>query len=202
MSPLVQPGCSVEIRGLRTEPAEIERALREHPAVARAAVRATDGEPRRLIAFVAPSGDALSLRALRGHLADAKLVPDRAETAGVPEFVAMTGRGHESEAAWTADGLARALADLTRRRAPHTAPAGATERYLAQVWEDLLAVDAIGLDDDFFSLGGHSLLAVRVRIRLQRDLGLEVAPEVLFENSVLRDQADAVDRARSGEAAR
>ncbi|MFE2433733.1 phosphopantetheine-binding protein [Streptomyces sp. NPDC059409] len=201
MTPLVRPSGAVEIQGLRTEPAEMERVLLDHPSVARAAVRATGGEPRRLIAFVAPSGDSLSLRQLREHLADAKLVPDPEQAARVPEFVAMTARGHESDAAWTADGLARALEDLARRRAPHTPPAGPTEQYLADVWEDLLAVDAIGQDDDFFSLGGHSLLAVRVRIRLQRDLGLEVPPEVLFENSVLRHQADAVDRVRAGESA-
>ncbi|MET9447118.1 phosphopantetheine-binding protein [Streptomyces cinerochromogenes] len=201
MTPLVRPSGPVEIQGVRTEPAEMERVLLEHPSVARAAVRTTDGEPPRLIAFVAPSGDALSLRELREHLADAKLVPGREQAAGLPEFVAMTARAHQSDAAWTADGLAGALEDLARRRAPHAAPGGPTERYLAGVWEDLLAVDAIGLDDDFFSLGGHSLLAVRVRIRLQRDLGLEVPPEVLFENSVLRHQADAVDRVRAGEAA-
>ncbi|MFG3014172.1 phosphopantetheine-binding protein [Streptomyces cinerochromogenes] len=201
MTPLVRPSGPVEIQGVLTEPAEMERVLLEHPSVARAAVRTTGGEPRRLIAFVAPSGDALSLRELREHLADAKLVPGRGQAAGLPEFVAMTARAHRSDAAWTADGLAGALEDLARRRAPYAAPAGPTERYLADVWEDLLAVDAIGLDDDFFSLGGHSLLAVRVRIRLQRDLGLEVPPEVLFENSVLRHQADAVDRVRAGEAA-
>ena len=45
MTPLVRPSGAVEIQGLRTEPAEMERVLLDHPSVARAAVRATGGDP-------------------------------------------------------------------------------------------------------------------------------------------------------------
>ncbi|WP_370418420.1 phosphopantetheine-binding protein [Streptomyces sp. QH1-20] len=195
MIPLVRPGDATGPQGERAGPGMIERALQDHPSVARAAVCATAGEPGRLIAFVAPAGEALSLRRLREHLAAAGLVSDRAGTPE-PEFVTMAAKAHDADDAWTTEGLTQALDDLTRRRAPYVPPDGPTQRHLADMWEDLLMIDGIGLHDDFFSLGGHSLLAVRVRMRLQRDLGVEVSPELLFENSVLRDQADAVDRVR------
>jgi hypothetical protein len=65
------------------------------------------------------------------------------------------------------------------------------------LWEDLLGVEGVGADDDLFSLGGHSMLAVRIRRAIQRDHGTPIAPELLFENSVLKDQALIVERAQT-----
>ncbi|TWP53811.1 hypothetical protein FKR81_03375 [Lentzea tibetensis] len=165
-----------------TQTLDIERELCGHAAVGEAAVT-VDGD--RVVAFVVPAGGGLSLRELRAELGTE---PD--------EFVVLTALplAEDGQPDWAE--LSRSRKDLTRRRMPYTAPRTDTERYLAALWEDLIGVEDIGADDDFFTLGGHSLLAVRIRMRLQRDHGVTVAPEALFENSVLSEQAAVVDRTR------
>jgi hypothetical protein len=66
------------------------------------------------------------------------------------------------------------------------------ERVIADIWSEVLKRDAIGPGDDFFDLGGHSLAAAQVITRLAREFGLDVALDVLFERSELRDFALAV----------
>lgn len=165
-----------------TQTLDIERELCGHAAVGEAAVT-VDGD--RVVAFVVPAAESLSLRDLRTSLASA---PD--------EFVVLKSLplADDGEPDWAE--LSRSRSDLARRRVSYTPPSTDTERYLAALWEDLIGVEQIGAQDDFFTLGGHSLLAVRIRMRLQRDHGVTVPPELLFENSVLSEQAEMVDRMR------
>ncbi|TYC69741.1 hypothetical protein EH183_34110 [Streptomyces sp. CB01881] len=86
----------------------------------------------------------------------------------------------------------------------YRAPRSAVEAVLAAVWQDVLGVDRIGVDDDFFALGGHSLLAARVHNRLRAVFGVEVPLRLLFsEPTVARLAAavEAVRRAQTGAAA-
>jgi len=88
-------------------------------------------------------------------------------------------------------------------RAPYAAPVGHVEQVLAELWRELLDVEAIGRDDDFFALGGHSLLVVRMTARLRTLLGVEVLvngekvgqaaekkPDKWWEAGSLSDQSD------------
>ncbi|GLZ35174.1 hypothetical protein Lesp02_73610 [Lentzea sp. NBRC 105346] len=161
---------------------DIERSLRDHASVGSAAVTVEDD---RVVAFVVPAAESLSLRELRTALAD---TPD--------EFVVLPALPLAGDGTPDWAELSRSRGDLRRRRQPYVAPRNDMERYLAGLWEDLLGVEDIGADDDFFTLGGHSLLAVRIRMRLQRDHGVTVPPEVLFENSVLHEQAAVVESMR------
>ena len=165
-----------------TQTMDIERELCGHAAVGEAAVTVQDD---RVVAFVVPAAESLSLRELRTSLAAA---PD--------EFVVLKSLPLADDGGPDWNELSRSRSDLARRRVPYSPPRSEMERYLAGLWEDLIGVESIGADDDFFTLGGHSLLAVRLRIRLQRDHGVTVPPELLFENSVLRDQAAVVDGMR------
>jgi amino acid adenylation domain-containing protein len=61
------------------------------------------------------------------------------------------------------------------------APRNVVEERLAAAWRDVLGVERIGIDDDFFALGGHSLLAVRAAFRAGRALGVELPVAALFE---------------------
>lgn len=62
----------------------------------------------------------------------------------------------------------------------YVAPRTATEERLAQIWADALAVDRVGIHDDFFDLGGHSLLVMRVVNRITSDLDLNLTIGDLF----------------------
>ncbi|WP_436262651.1 phosphopantetheine-binding protein, partial [Pseudomonas syringae] len=62
----------------------------------------------------------------------------------------------------------------------YQAPQGATERAIANIWQDLLGIDQVGRHDHFFELGGHSLLAVQMISRLQTVLGKTISLRGLF----------------------
>ncbi len=59
-------------------------------------------------------------------------------------------------------------------------PSTPEEQILAAVWAEILGLDAIGIDDDFFELGGDSLLAVRITVRAREALGREIDLQSLF----------------------
>ena len=73
-----------------------------------------------------------------------------------------------------------------------TAPRTEVERKLAAIWMDVLKLDTVGVDDDFFELGGDSLLSIRVIARAGRE-GLRIAPERFFERPTIAHMAASVD---------
>ncbi|WP_319458352.1 amino acid adenylation domain-containing protein, partial [Mycobacterium sp. RTGN4] len=81
------------------------------------------------------------------------------------------------------------------------APGTPTEKTVAEVFAEVLGLDRVGLDDDFFALGGDSLIAIRVTSRLQSAVGREVAVRYLFDAPSVGALADFLDR-NQGEAAR
>ncbi len=83
---------------------------------------------------------------------------------------------------------------------PFRAPQTQTEKIVAGVFAEVLGVDRVGLDDDFFALGGDSLIATRVSARLQLALGREVPVRYLFDASTVGDLADYLHRHRGGAA--
>jgi NAD(P)-dependent dehydrogenase (short-subunit alcohol dehydrogenase family)/acyl carrier protein len=63
----------------------------------------------------------------------------------------------------------------------YTAPRNDAEKTVAAIWQEMLGIAPIGMDDDFFALGGHSLLAVQVVSRLREAFHVEVPVHVLFD---------------------
>ncbi|MFE0041908.1 non-ribosomal peptide synthetase [Streptomyces albireticuli] len=187
----------VKIRGYRVEPGEVERGLRRYPEVQEAVVL-TEGEggDRRLVAFVVLDGS-LGVKELRA----------RAEQ-DMPDFMVPGRFILQSEIPATVNGkrdldaLREVLAAQQTRAEAYSEPGTETERYLARLWEDLLNVERVGRDEDFFGLGGHSLLAFRMHHRVTRELGARLPFPALLDNTRLKDLAAAVDATRSPEAGR
>ncbi|WP_318199945.1 non-ribosomal peptide synthase/polyketide synthase [Streptomyces sp. SCL15-4] len=190
----------VKLRGYRIEPGEIESALRRSPLVRDAVVvvRAEPaGAPARLVAYVVPaqpSGTAaLPVGELRLHLAGL-LPPHMVPSVFVPlERLPLTPNGKTDRRALPAPGPAQA-AD-----GPRTAPRTDTERRIARIWADVLGIEEVGADDNFFALGGDSILSMQVVSRLRRD-GLHVATRDLFTHQTVADLATVV-RAAPGRSA-
>lgn len=177
-----------------TSIADVEELVRGFPSVADVAV-AEEHADRRVVAFVVSDGD-LSLRALRAFVAGTVppgSVPD--------EFVVLDRIPVLDDGQRDAAALSAAASDLARRHSAYLPPRTETEGYLAALWEELLGIEHIGAEDDFFALGGHSLLAVRIRQRVLRDLEVTVPPEALLSNSVLEDQANMIEQIRTGASA-
>ena len=179
----------VKISGYRVEPAEVEREICRQPQVQSAAVLADESAGGCwLVAFVVAADPGLLLRDLRAALAarvPRYLVP--------AEFVVIDQMPMDAHGKRDWSRLREVLRERGRARSEYVGPRTDTERRLVRYWEDLLALEAVGADDDFFALGGHSMLAVRLRMAIERDLGVSVSPESLFENSILSDQARIVD---------
>jgi acyl carrier protein len=72
-----------------------------------------------------------------------------------------------------------------------------TQDQVAEVWRELLQLDTVALDRDFFDLGGHSMLAVQVLYRLTEVTGVELALENFFELGTVEEVAEELDRLRA-----
>jgi acyl carrier protein len=75
-------------------------------------------------------------------------------------------------------------------------PGSDTERVIAEVFAELLGLDQVGADDDFFTLGGHSLLATQAIARLRNAFELELEVHILFTEPTVAALARAVDERR------
>ncbi|MFI6044202.1 amino acid adenylation domain-containing protein [Nocardia sp. NPDC051321] len=162
----------IKIRGYRVEPAEVEAALAEHPSVRQAVVVADHtGSAARLVGY-AVLGDPTSPDELRAFVAQrlpAFLVP---AAVVVVERFPLTPSGKLDRRALPAPEFAG-----TRYRAPRTP----NEHALVALFGEVLGVERVGIDDDFFALGGHSLLATRLVGRIRAELGVEVPIRTVFD---------------------
>ncbi|HZI19964.1 MAG TPA: phosphopantetheine-binding protein, partial [Pyrinomonadaceae bacterium] len=68
-----------------------------------------------------------------------------------------------------------------REVTPYVEPRTDVERAVAEVWRELLGVEQVGVNDNFFDLGGHSLLAVQSLSRLRDRMRVEVPVKLFFE---------------------
>ncbi|MDI3783556.1 non-ribosomal peptide synthase/polyketide synthase [Pseudomonas aeruginosa] len=170
----------VKLRGLRIELGEIEARLLEHPWVREAAVLAVDG--KQLVGYVVLESEGGDWReALAAHLATS-----------LPEYMVP--------AQWLAlermplspngklDRKALPAPEVSVAQAGYSAPRNAVERTLAEIWQDLLGVERVGLDDNFFSLGGDSIVSIQVVSRA-RQAGLQLSPRDLFQHQNIRSLA-------------
>ncbi|MFB9443510.1 amino acid adenylation domain-containing protein [Dactylosporangium vinaceum] len=175
----------VKLRGLRIELGEIEAALREQPGVTEAAAVVREDQPgdQRIVAYAAGPADLAAARAaLKRRLPD-YMVPVAVVAV---DALPLSPSGKLDRRALPAPQIVRD--ESTALVAPRT-PA---ERFLADVWRDLLKLDALGIDDDFFDLGGHSMLATQLVARLRKEFGAGVAVLDVFQHPTIRDLAALV----------
>ncbi|UMP06866.1 non-ribosomal peptide synthetase [Amycolatopsis sp. EV170708-02-1] len=158
----------VKIRGHRIELGEIEAALEAAPGVVRAAVAVT--ADRRLIAAAVAETSSELIRSHTATLLPAHMLP---EQVAVVETLPLTGNGKVDRAAIAA--LARP-AD----HAGSTAPTGAAETAVAGIWADLLGLDHIGREQNFFTLGGDSLRATKLISMLRGRFGVTLSLSALY----------------------
>jgi amino acid adenylation domain-containing protein len=176
----------VKVHGFRIEPGEIEAALVADALVREAAVVARDEpEGKRLVAYVVAAGEPPTseqlrralLRRLPEHMVPAVFV--------VLDRLPLTANGKVDRRALPAPGVApRALATA------YVAPRNPIEETLAAVWTRVLAVDRVGVEDNFFVLGGDSIRGIQV-VALARERGLEVSLQQVVQLATVAELAAA-----------
>ncbi|MFP3179577.1 MAG: amino acid adenylation domain-containing protein, partial [Paraburkholderia sp.] len=177
----------VKVRGYRVEPAEIERVLCGVEGVGLAAVLAHDTTAgKRLAAFVTGERDSAAVLADAARILPEYMVP--AKLVVLPELP-LNANGKLDRAAL--------LAQLTEVAPTHRADPGSIEAprndaeiALAQIWADVLGVDAATLDRrlNFFEAGGDSILGLKVVAKAKK-AGLKLTPKQLFERRTLAELA-------------
>lgn len=172
----------VKVRGFRVEPGEIEAALTEHPSVGGAVVVAAGGQ---LAAYWTPLAavDTEDLWEFLVARLPAHLVPSSLTRI---DRIPLTTNGKVDVAA---------LPEPTARVvAPGAAPRTPLEQELAGVWSQVLGVDAIGRDDNFFTLGGDSIMCVQATA-LARRRGLTLSPLQVVRHPTIAALAAVVESA-------
>jgi acyl carrier protein len=175
----------VKLRGFRIELGEIEAVLEEHPGIGQAVATVREDTPgdRRLVAYVVPTAehgpDVDELRRLSRTKLPPFMVPSLFVTL---QSLPITVNGKLDRGALPAPEASRP--DLVTAYAP---PASPVQEALATIWCEVLGVDRVGIDDDFFALGGHSLLAVKMLAHLQATLGVSLPLGCVFDGSTIRE---------------
>jgi amino acid adenylation domain-containing protein len=200
----------VKVRGFRIELGEIEAVLSQHEAVREAVVIAraqstqsstessaesstqSSGE-KRLVAYVVSStGERVNVSELRSYLKEQ--LPDYMVPSAFVELAALplTVNGKVNRAALPAPDASRP--ELT---AAYVAPRSAIERRIAEVWQEVLGLEAVGVGDNFFDLGGHSLQVVRVHGKLRAEFGEGLSLVELFHYPTISALAGLISQESS-----
>ncbi|MFE9688105.1 phosphopantetheine-binding protein, partial [Streptomyces sp. NPDC006285] len=179
------------VRGFRIELGEIEQALTAHPGVAQATVivREDHADDQRLVAYVVPRGNAepagLDVEAATDFLRQ-QLPEYMVPSAIVPlAELPMTPSGKLDRNALPAPDRTEAATG----RAPRTP----NEEVLCRLFAELLGVEEVGIDIDFFDHGGHSLLATRLTGRIRNELDVDVKVTTVFRNPTVAQLAVQIE---------
>ncbi|WP_041382956.1 non-ribosomal peptide synthetase [Photorhabdus asymbiotica] len=162
----------VKIRGYRIELGEIETALTTHPQVKQAVVIDREYEGNKaLVAYLVTEG-ALSDDELIRHLSSS--LPDYMLPASLTriESIPLTLNGKVDQQALPAP--------VWGNQEGYVAPRNPLETQLCAIWQDVLGLERVGIEDNFFRIGGNSLTAIRLTAAIRRILAAEVSLAQLF----------------------
>lgn len=179
----------VKLRGFRIELGEIETALERQPGVRQAIVIVREdltGDPR-LVAYVTEHGgeqvDTAELRRALAAELPAYMLPSA--FVRLAEFPLTANRKVDRRALPAPDHRSHGYGNSVR-------PVTAIERGIAEIWQDLLGAEQVGLTDNFFELGGHSLLVAQLQRRLRERFGSELTLMQILGRPTVAGIADLI----------
>ena len=170
----------VKVRGYRIELGEIESVLQQSELVSQAVVMAKEDEQgnKRLVAYIVPNNEFERERILSylkeklpGYMVPALLIQ--------LETLPLTANGKVDRKSLPDPGAAALSGDQ------YIAPRNSLEVKLAEIWQQLLQLERIGIHNNFFELGGHSLLAMRLVSAIRKKLEVEIAIKSLFNHPTI-----------------
>ncbi|NER48988.1 MAG: amino acid adenylation domain-containing protein [Symploca sp. SIO1A3] len=183
----------VKIRGFRIELGEIEWVLQSHSAIKEAVVvvREHKSGDKQLVAYLVLKQEEINAKEIRSLL-----------KTKLPNYMVPS-------AFVTLDSLPRTPNDKVDRNAlldpdnyhleyaakaeKSEMPRTPLEQEIAEIWRQIIGVEQIGIQDNFFDLGGHSLLATKIIMRLREDLKIELPLSCLFESPTVESFAKCIE---------
>ena len=179
----------VKIRGFRIELGEIEAALGEQPSVSQAIAVVREDEPgdRRLVAYVvrrdSEENDASGLRRSLSSRLPSYMIPSA--------FVSLESLPLSPNGKVDRDALPAPTGQCPDEE--YIAPESDTEKTIAAMWCDILRMERVGTQDNFFHLGGHSLLGTQLISRIRNEFNIELPLSCVFECPTIAELARYVD---------
>ncbi|WP_147206424.1 non-ribosomal peptide synthetase, partial [Segetibacter aerophilus] len=167
----------VKIRGYRVELGEIESILQQSELVSQGVVLAREDKQgnRRLVGYVVAQDGWFDREGILSYLKEK-----------LPEYMVPAMLVELESLPLTANGKVDRKAlpdpDATEQLAgQYVAPQSDAEQRLAEIWQDVLEEEQVGVNDDFFELGGHSLLAVRLISAIRKEFAVEIPISHVFD---------------------
>ena len=182
----------VKIRGFRIELAEIEckimqlNAIQEACVITQPAQVAQDQQEQQLIAYYILQPNCTEseqdiLRQLKQNLATT--LPDYMLPAAYQRITSMPYRANGK-----INKQAFARVDV-KNGLEYQAPVNETQARLCQLWQSVLKVEKVGIEDNFFQLGGHSLLAIKLSNQIRAELGMDISVKNCFTHPTVHQMA-------------
>jgi amino acid adenylation domain-containing protein len=185
----------VKIRGFRVELDEIEEQLLAYAPVKEAVViaRGSDGGEKRLCAYLVPSEpgrfkEGIDIGALK------EMLSQRLPHYMIPEYfvplekLPLTPNGKIDRKALPEPGVSG-----IKQAAVYVAPQSGQEQQIAEIWQEILNVEQVGVNDNFFDIGGNSLNVIQLGWKLGRTFGKEIPVAVMFRNLSIGFLVDYLD---------
>ena len=173
----------IKLRGLRIELGEIETVLVQHEQIQEAAVIVREEEGnQRLVAYLVCSSPLHNLREYLTRKLPSYMVPDMFVTL---EKMPLSPNGKVNRRALPAPDYSQIVANKNIVQ-----PQDELELQLVKIWEKVLGIQPVGINDNFFDLGGNSLLAIRLFTQIQNSLQSQISLASLFQAPTIKQLAD------------
>ncbi len=178
----------IKLRGYRIELGEIEAALNQHPSVQDTVVVCREDRPeeKQLVAYLVGQASPGELRPYLQERLPAYMVPSAFV---VLEELPLTPNGKVNRKALPAPDPKDRNQGTT-----NTVPTSLLEELLVEMWQEVLNIERIGIQDNFFALGGHSLLATKLISRLRQILEFSLPLRTIFEKPTIAELAQVIER--------
>lgn len=190
----------VKIRGFRIEVGEIEYAIAKQQDIKDVVVDVVDSEQgdKRLVAYVVHNIDELKQTTEVSDIKTQQLREQLAEF--LPDYMVPSAFVWLTELPLTPNGKVDRKAlpkiDVFQQTDHYIAPNSETEKALCDIWQEVLAVKQIGIENDFFELGGHSLLATRLIAKINQQFDVQLEIKVVFSYPTIRLLAQQVEKSQ------
>ncbi|MGB8194269.1 MAG: thioester reductase domain-containing protein, partial [Chitinophagaceae bacterium] len=181
----------VKLRGFRIELDEIEAVINKHPFIHQSVVTArkdTNGLSHLVAYIVFHKDETLAVSDLKSYLKEQLpeyMVPSLYVTL---DALPLTSNGKTDRNALPAP------AGQLERSVPYKAPETTTEIILAELWAEMLGLQQVGVNDNFFEIGGHSLMVVKLITRIRETFSIQLPIRSLYEALTIAELGEVIDR--------